>query len=224
MMLRAVFAPGGHVAWAAVTGGALVWAKGEEKLCIRHLLHPVFLGAFIFCVVTHAFWDCGYLFVMLPIWALIVYALYVVLKKGLNQITEAALRCNQGRLTAALEQEEFFGDMGHIDMPVQMRLSGVSGVFAGRRFALTGCIRIGRDPQKNNLVFPADTAGISGVHCEILVRGSSVCIRDRGSRYGTYVGGARLAQGQVRQLNSGDIVCLGGERQKFQVTYKGGKV
>lgn len=103
-------------------------------------------------------------------------------------------------------------------------MQGVSGVFRDRSFALNGCVYIGRDPRKNNLVFPSDTAGVSGEHCEIFVRDGSVCIRDRGSRYGTYVCGVRLAQGQVQKLKPGDFVCIGGEHQKFQVTYQGGKV
>ena len=41
----------------------------------------------------------------------------------------------------------------------ELRIVGVNGHFAGRRFALTGTLRLGRLPDKNDLVFPADTTG-----------------------------------------------------------------
>lgn len=70
-----------------------------------------------------------------------------------------------------------------------LRIQGVSGYFANRRFALEGCVRIGRDAGTNQLIYPAGTSGISKNHCEVMVKNGRVYIRDLGSTYGTFVNG-----------------------------------
>lgn len=300
LLLRAVYAMGGHVSWAAITAGALVWVKGSEKLSAKHLTNPVFLGALLFAAGTHAIWDL-YLsagtvtVVQLGFNLMIVWVAYMIMKKGVNQVVEISLRANGDRLTFALDHD-FLGQVSG-GAQVQRRLgagvsvpgvsarrapasgapapgtpfSGVSapgapvpgvpvpgasvpsvpapgapvpltpgagsdaasgglrlqclaGAFAGHRFALTERVRIGRDPSRNDLVFPAGTAGVSGAHCELLLQGGQLGIRDLGSSYGTYVNGSRLSPNQVCQLRPGDHVYIGSKHQEFQITLKGGKV
>lgn len=36
--IRGILAPGGHVAWAAIEGAALMYVKGFEKLDKKHLM------------------------------------------------------------------------------------------------------------------------------------------------------------------------------------------
>lgn len=104
-----------------------------------------------------------------------------------------------------------------------LRFQGVSGVFAGKRFAITAQVRIGRDPAKNDFVYPAGTEGISGVHCILVWQDGQLYLQDLGSTYGTFVnGGQRLAANQAVVLNPGDKFSLGSEKECFVITRKGG--
>lgn len=104
-----------------------------------------------------------------------------------------------------------------------LRFQGVNGVFTGKRFAVTGQVKIGRDPAKNDFVYPAGTEGISGVHCVLVYQDGQLYIQDLGSTYGTYVnGGQRLAANQAVMLQPGDKFSLGSEKECFVITRKGG--
>lgn len=104
-----------------------------------------------------------------------------------------------------------------------LRFQCEAGAFAGRRFALRGQVRIGRDPARNDLVFPEGTQGISGVHCVLAEKEGRVFLKDLGSTYGTYLaGGQRIAAGQTVELHVGDRFTLGSDRERFVITRKGG--
>lgn len=99
-----------------------------------------------------------------------------------------------------------------------MRLQGISGAFAGRRFSINGEVHIGRNPEKNNLVYPAESKGISGIHCVLIENGGLLYLKDLGSTYGTYLAsGQRLAANQPVQLKAGDRFYLGSEQELFQI-------
>lgn len=103
------------------------------------------------------------------------------------------------------------------------RVQGLSGHFAGKRYSLQNSVRMGRDPGKNDLVFPQGTQGVSGVHCVLMVDNDVVWLKDLGSTYGTYIaGGRRLAANEAVQLRIGDQFWLGSENEKFAIAPKGG--
>lgn len=103
------------------------------------------------------------------------------------------------------------------------RLQCLAGAFAGKRFSLENSVRIGRDPSRNDLVFPANTQGVSGVHCVLMVDNNTVWLKDLGSTYGTYIsGGRRLAANEAVQLRVGDKFWLGSENEVFVIAPKGG--
>lgn len=105
--------------------------------------------------------------------------------------------------------------------PPMFRLVGMEGAFAGRRFALEGTMRLGRLPEKNDLVFPADTSGVSGAHCVLQVSGHQVTLTDLGSSFGTFLAdGTRLTSGQPIELKVGDSFALGSQKQKFRLEQK----
>lgn len=108
---------------------------------------------------------------------------------------------------------------------VELRLQGHSGVFAGRRFSISGQVRIGRDPGGNDLVYPDGTPGISGHHCTVALSGGQVILTDLGSSYGTFLaGGQRLTPNQGVTLRPGDRFYLGSEKESFIITGKGGSL
>ncbi len=104
------------------------------------------------------------------------------------------------------------------------RLQGVKGTYQGRRFAITERIRIGRDPARNDIVYPSGTPGVSGVHCEILYRAGQLYVRDVGSSNGTY-----LQRGQMQKLPAqqdipirmGDHLYIGSHSQEFVIDRHG---
>lgn len=104
-----------------------------------------------------------------------------------------------------------------------LRFQGTAGVFAGKRYAINGVVRIGRDPSKNDVVFPANVSGISRVHCALLLQNGQLYLKDLGSTHGTFLGnGQRIAANQAVPLQIGDRFYLGSEKQAFVITGKGG--
>lgn len=103
-----------------------------------------------------------------------------------------------------------------------LRLQCLSGNFAGRRFPIEKQVRIGRDPARNDLVYPANAPGVSGAHCVVKAEGGQLWLTDLGSSHGTYLNGRKLAANQASPLNPGDRFWLGSENEMFQITVKGG--
>lgn len=57
LFLRGALSFGGHVAWTAVAGAAIVMAKKGETLSSNHIFSGTFLQLFIVPVILHAIWD-----------------------------------------------------------------------------------------------------------------------------------------------------------------------
>ena len=107
------------------------------------------------------------------------------------------------------------------DILPQLRLVGTEGVFAGRRFALEGTLRLGRLPDQNDLVFPADTTGVSGRHCVVRLTNGGATLTDLGSSFGTFLSdGTRLQPNQAVELKVGDSFTLGSQKQRFTLESK----
>jgi pSer/pThr/pTyr-binding forkhead associated (FHA) protein len=71
---------------------------------------------------------------------------------------------------------------------------------------------VGRS-NENTLVIPDDS--VSSKHCEILVNGSEVIIRDLDSRNGTFVNSVRL--NKQSQVKSGQIVRIGSAEARLEL-------
>ena len=57
VFLRAVLAPGGHVVWAAMSGYAMMLAKGSAPMSMQVFSQASFWKIFLVPVVLHAIWD-----------------------------------------------------------------------------------------------------------------------------------------------------------------------
>ncbi len=91
--LRGFLAPGGHVAWAAIEGAALMYVKGFEPLDKKNLNDKRFLLMCLIPIVLHGIWDmpislpyCG-IPIILTILAWLVIIYYINL--GLKQVDDA---------------------------------------------------------------------------------------------------------------------------------------
>lgn len=93
MKMRALLAPGMHVAWATIEGAALMYVKGFEKLDKKHLNDKRFLLVCLIPVVLHWAWDLPInapfeLFrigLIVVAWIVIIYFINL----GLKQIDDA---------------------------------------------------------------------------------------------------------------------------------------
>lgn len=91
--LRGFLAPGGHVAWAAIEGAALMYVKGFDKLNKSHLNDKRFLLVCLISVIGHGIWDMPinlpYYIVQIALtiaaWLVIIYFINL----GLKQIDDA---------------------------------------------------------------------------------------------------------------------------------------
>jgi RsiW-degrading membrane proteinase PrsW (M82 family) len=95
LIMRALFAPFCHVAWTAITAGAL-WRDGETRLSAIELFFSIkFLRVFAFVMLLHMFWNSGMLFTstgynLLLGWLVSIlgswYLAFLVIQEGLQQV------------------------------------------------------------------------------------------------------------------------------------------
>ncbi|MFJ5714251.1 PrsW family glutamic-type intramembrane protease [Neobacillus sp. NPDC093127] len=98
ILWRSLLAPGGHVAWAGLSGAAFCMIQGDKKFELNLLIKPKFLRIFILVVLMHALWDTpipgifpfGQLFLMAASWILV----FRMIRKGLKEISEKKWRFN----------------------------------------------------------------------------------------------------------------------------------
>lgn len=100
VILRGFLAPGGHVAWAAISGAALIIAsKSEKQYTMELLMNHKFLRLFAIPVVLHGLWDsplttwCFAIFPFSGHFALIVLVWVVVLilvNMGLAEVSQGS--------------------------------------------------------------------------------------------------------------------------------------
>ena len=94
---------------------------------------------------------------------------------------------------------------------------GTGGQYNTMSFPVPVKAAIGRDPAKCGIVFAPQTKGVSSLHCEIVRMGDGLQIYDRGSSYGTFLGGTKLPVNMPYDLTPGDSFYLGEERNSFTV-------
>lgn len=92
-------------------------------------------------------------------------------------------------------------------------LRAVSGFYKNTSFPIgISPIKIGRDFNVCQIVFPQDTPGVSAIHCEVYIdaRANSLILIDKGSSNGTYLpGGKKLIAYQPVSLYPGESFIIG---------------
>lgn len=91
--LRGFLAPGGHVAWAAIEGAALMYVKGFDKLDKKHLNDKRFILICLIPVILHGIWDmpinlpyyASQIAMTVLAWLVIIYFINL----GLKQVDDA---------------------------------------------------------------------------------------------------------------------------------------
>ena len=111
-----------------------------------------------------------------------------------------------------------------VPAPTHWAIKCTSGVFDGRIFDIGAALRMGRDPGRNDLVFPVRTNGVSAAHCVLQNISGRIYLRDLGSTFGTFLGdGRRIAPNQTVPLIAGDRFSLGHGNERFELIDLGNK-
>lgn len=98
------------------------------------------------------------------------------------------------------------------------RINGISGVFVKRRFAIGDVVTVGRG-NDCQLRYPADTNGVSGMHCKLVVKDGKLFVIDYGSTYGTFLEkGDRIPKDVYVELPVGAKIYFGSKEQGFQIS------
>lgn len=86
--MRAIMSPGGHVAWAAITGAAIMLALNGKKFTWDVLKNGKFLRLFVIPIILHSIWDMPIgLIIVYPILILAAWiTLLVLIQNGLKEI------------------------------------------------------------------------------------------------------------------------------------------
>ncbi len=195
LIKRSVLAIGGHVTWCAIEGGALVAAKGNERLSLKHFLSPQFLPYVASTMLMHFTWNVDvelhrfqaaenltFDVKHLLLCCAAVGVSFILIKKAIAQV-ETAVREAQGQIISPEPVKEQRSERAESK---KVSLIGLTGKFKGLTIPLDKRLIIGRDRQSCNVVFPADTPKVSRKHCMLELRADGVYIMDTGSSFGTY--------------------------------------
>ncbi len=100
------------------------------------------------------------------------------------------------------------------------RVIAIGGTLNGRRYSITGTVKVGRDSSQCAIAFPVNTQGVSGVHCEVAFDGSVCYVKDLNSRYGTFtIDGKKLSPNVPQILQSGEKFYLASPENTFEVRF-----
>lgn len=100
------------------------------------------------------------------------------------------------------------------------RVIAIGGTLNGRRYSVTGTVKIGRDPSKCAIAFPVNTQGVSGIHCEVAFDGAVCYVKDLNSSFGTFtVDGKKLTPNVPQILQSGEKFYLASPENTFEVRF-----
>lgn len=95
ILWRGLLAPGGHVAWAALTGAAFCRVQGTHPFQLNMLVKIKFLRVFLLVVLMHALWDTpitgmfpfGQIFLTAASWIVV----FLLIRAGLKEIGQKKL-------------------------------------------------------------------------------------------------------------------------------------
>jgi RsiW-degrading membrane proteinase PrsW (M82 family) len=218
LLNRSLLAPGGHVLWAALYGGALALAKGSDKLEWKHFKDNRFIFSFLIACVLHFVWNYPFVIVRVPFFGDLKYVILIlvgwiallwIVKLGTLQVV---------RMPQAWDIPSS-GAQTISPSPKAVSLRCVSGAHSGGVFSLSGnSLVFGRNSKRANIIFPSSAPGISSVHCDIEMQNGCVILTDRNSSYGTFLSdGTRLTPGKPYTLRPQQGFYLANRKNMFVI-------
>lgn len=207
---RFLYAIVGHTMYCAPYAAAIAVHCTDSKLSADSFFNADFVATFICSVLMHMFWNSRQI-AMPTLFKVIVKI--IVLWSSTLYVTR---KCFSQVVTAAGGG----GSSGYVGAGTP-RLSGVSGCFAGRSFALSSQgLRMGREPT-NDVVFPPQSSkGVSRNHCLIRFdpQSRTFILIDQNSSNGTFLeNGVRLSPGMPVTLSPGERFYIADRSTSFRV-------
>ena len=97
-----------------------------------------------------------------------------------------------------------------------VKLHALGGYMDGRIYPIDkNAIIFGRD-SSSTICYPANTKGVSRVHCKLFWKNGTLMLMDMGSSYGTYLKGkGRLNIEQPVAVKAGDVFYIGEKNNSF---------
>ena len=100
------------------------------------------------------------------------------------------------------------------------RVIAIGGTLNGKRYSVSGTVKVGRDSSKCAIAFPVNTQGVSGIHCEVAFDGAVCYVKDLNSSYGTFtIDGKKLTPNVPQILQSGEKFYLASPENTFEVRF-----
>ena len=214
LIMRSMHAIGTHTAWAAIEGGALVLAKGKEDLQLKHFFDPRFLAYLGASMFMHFAWNYSYKLHEMPYVGDAKFLLLSLIAAGV------ACTLIQRGVVQVLDVVNATGAPLPPATAGGLMLQATTGPLVNALFPVNQRITVGRDPAQCNVVFPANTPGISRRHCVLEPHSGEIYLMDLGSTAGTFLqGGQRLQANQWTKLTGN--FYLGSTNAMFAVNRGG---
>lgn len=235
---RGILAIGGHAVWASMYGAALVYEKKEEPLKLSHITTKSVLLSWLIAFGLHFIWNFPVSMIFDSYNELIEYVKFAVLialawvvnfkwlRKGLVQVIKISDKAAAEKIAYEALQTPTpnVAFSAGATMPIgamsrRVVVNCVRGALIGRSFELNqkGGLLIGRDASAGAM-YPQNTRGISGRHCEIMSSSGKIVIVDRGSTYGTYLADGRKLEPNVPyDVKNGTVFYLASRENKFEI-------
>ena len=100
------------------------------------------------------------------------------------------------------------------------RVIAIGGTLHGKRYSISGTVKVGRDSSKCAIAFPVNTQGVSGIHCEVAFDGAVCYVKDLNSSYGTFtMDGKKLTPNVPQILQPGEKFYLASPENTFEVRF-----
>lgn len=120
---------------------------------------------------------------------------------------------------AAEMRKAFFPGRHEVQTAEGCVLECVNGVYAGREFPIPKGSRVsfGRSECNATVIYPADTPAVSRPQCEFwYYTNDKLYVQDLNSRYGTYLGQARISPSRWIEVQPGQSIRFGREVLVFK--------
>lgn len=247
-ILRGVLSVGGHTVWASLYGGALALAKGRGRMQASLLMDPLVMAAFSGAFLLHTAWNfmssvtspefaavfpqqllivlykMNTLYISQIILILLAWAfLLMIMRISIREVVEVSERAAASeRISVPAGSRNHAGGRSQ-SAPVSRVLLTVSAagqLNTGQSYQLYEgrSLVFGRDPERANVVFPAETKGVSAVHCEIKQKEGYLVLIDRESSYGTFFSnGERLEPNVPYKLQDRTEFYLAAQENRFMI-------
>ena len=202
-LLRGVFSIAGHIAYAVPYSCAIALHADKGRIRANSVICVETVVALGLSTALHWLWNSSTdYFLPIALCCAAPFRYIYWIRKGLNQI--ATLCTAQG--AADTETSE------------SITLCCQTTALKGRSWQCSQePLTIGRQSGQCALCFPANTPGVSRIHCRVFRTEEGWAVQDLNSSEGTYVDGRKLAPHETARLHRGSELLIGSKWVRITV-------